>query len=108
ETGYALARSLGVPHVGPVITEVFGLEQQATPAADNTDYGVTAGYFQFDRISNDEQTEVKVATHAKLPPSPEALLQTRHFLTGWLADETPEIINPYEQLNTPQLDEDND
>ena len=79
ETGYSLARALGIPHIGPVITEVFGLEQQNAPASDNTAFGVTAGYFQFDRISNDEQTRVRVATHAKLPPSPEALLQTRHF-----------------------------
>ena len=85
-----------------------GVRTRATKrtASDNTAL-VTAGYFQFDRISNDEQTRAGLQ-HAKLPPSPEALLQTRHFLGGWLADETPEIINPYEQLNTPELEEDND
>jgi dienelactone hydrolase len=101
QTAYSLARSLDIPHVGPVFTEVFGLEQQDAPASNNTRYGVTAGYFQFDRITRGDRVEI--ATHSRLPPSPEAFLQTRHFLSGWLAGDTPEIIDPYAQLETPAL-----
>ncbi len=106
QTAYSLARSLDIPHVGPVFTEVFGLEQQPAPASNNTQYGVTAGYFQFDRITNEDRDRVEIATHSRLPPSPEALLQARHFLAGWLAGETPEIIDPYERLETPPLEVD--
>lgn len=106
QTAYSLARSLAIPHVGPVFTEVFGLEHQPAPVSNNTVYGVTAGYFQFDRITNEGRNRVEIATHSRLPPSPEALLQTRHFLSGWLAGETPEIIDPYVQLETPPLSPD--
>ncbi len=102
-TAQALARALGVPHVGPVFTEVFGLEQQDTPTTDNTVYGVTAGYFQFDRMSNDNLSRVEVAEHSELPARPEALLQARHFLAGWVDGELPEIIDPYEVMGTPPL-----
>ena len=102
-TAHALARALGVPHVGPVFTDVFGLEKQSTPSSENTNYGVTAGYFQFDRCTNEGRSRVDIAEHAELPASEEALLQTRHFFTGWTRGEVPEIIDPYENLGTEPL-----
>ena len=101
-TAHVLARSIGLPHVGYAFTDVFGLETIAAPASLNGENGKTIGYFQFDRITR-RNDRVEIAEHAKLPESPEALLQCQEFLTPWREDEAPVIIDPYETLETPPL-----
>ncbi|MCA9620681.1 MAG: hypothetical protein KC731_16775, partial [Myxococcales bacterium] len=95
-TGRALARSLGIPQMSPVVEAVPPLAIVEGPSSANVD-GITAGYFQFDRVGSPPTP----AGHS-LPESEEALLQVRHFLETWVAG-TPEIIDPYPIVGTPPL-----
>jgi len=95
-TGEALARSLGLPQMRPIVEEVPPLAVVDGPLSANLD-GVTAGYFQFDRVGDPP----KQVGH-DLPGSAEAILQARHFFETWLAG-TPEIVDPYPQIGTPPL-----
>jgi len=63
---------------------------------------VTAAYFQFDRVG---VTNPRPATHAGVPFSEEGRLQATHFFDTWLDGGAPEIIDPYEVLGTPELEE---
>jgi dienelactone hydrolase len=100
ETSKALARSLGLPHLGPVAVPVEGLEVAgAGPWSANVD-GRTAGYYQYDRITEDGA--LVLAEHQNTPVSDEAVWQWRRFFETWLSG-TPEIGDPYAELGTPEL-----
>lgn len=102
ETAYSLARGLGIPQVSPFRTAVDPLPSTEGPVSLNFE-GVTAGYFQLDRI---DDGETKAAGH-NVPESVEALTQSDHFWETW-RQGTPEIIDPYPIVGTPPLVEDSD
>lgn len=102
-TGRALARALGIPHVGPVFTPVELIEQQAAPMKANASEGrATAGYTQLDRITNDDGV-LEESRHASTPLSPEAQHQAQAFVDPWVEGGQPEIVDPYADLGTPAL-----
>lgn len=97
----ALARALGLPHVGPVFQEVGLLELNETPAAENlagTDR--TVGLFQFDRVIEGSGMIVP-ASHVNMPYGREATYQTKGFLIPWTKDDFVEILNPYTRFSSP-------
>jgi hypothetical protein len=98
--GRALARAYKLPHVGPVSLEVPGLEVLATPVSQNGPEGVTAGYFQYDRMTR--SGELMPSEHI-MPRSEEFAVQLTHFFDTWATTGTPEIIDPFEALGTPPL-----
>lgn len=98
-SGRALARALGIDHVAPVAAEVSLLTVIDAPVSANLG-DTTAGYFQFDRVT--QGAGVAVATHDNTPFSPEGMRMTTTFLTSHLEGST-EIIDPYEALGTPPL-----
>ncbi len=100
-SGRALARAMGIPHVGPVSFDVALLEQVPAPVSANVG-GVTAGYFQFDRVSSGD-AGIAVAGHNNTPLSREGWFQARRFLESWLEEDAPEIVDPFEALGTPPL-----
>lgn len=100
-TGRALARSMALPHVPPVVEPVSLLTVSApAPLVANVD-GTTAGFFQLDRVTEGEG--VAPSTHANTPSSPEGRLMITTFLGTWMAGETPRIVDPYAELGTPPL-----
>ena len=100
--GKALARALTAPHLEPIVEAVDGLEQAPTPASGNSASGsLTTGFFQFDRITRGDHVEA--ASHSRMPISPEGLLQIRRFFTPVKTGGLPEIVDPYELLETPRL-----
>jgi hypothetical protein len=101
-SGRALARAMDITHVKPVLTEVRLLHVAGAPVSDNAANGTTAGYFQFDRVSNGAG-RVARATHDNTSLSREGELQGRRFLETWLGDGPAEIIDPYAELDTPPL-----
>ena len=99
-TGRALARSLLLPHVPPVAEAVPLLEvAPGAPLSGNLD-GVTAGFFQFDRVGGEDPV---VAGHDNTPLSPEGTLQAVHFFQTWATDGRAEIVDPYAELQTAAL-----
>ncbi|MCB9797760.1 MAG: hypothetical protein H6741_34195 [Alphaproteobacteria bacterium] len=100
-TGEALARALEIPHVPPAVYAVEGLPlAPAAPVSGNLD-GVTAGFFQFDRVTVDG--EVLPSAHDQLMSEPEGSLQLLHVMQTWVESGVPEILDPYAELNTPTL-----
>ena len=53
ESGYSMARGLGIPQMRPFRTRVEPLPLAEGPLSNNFN-GVTAGYFQLDRIHDGE------------------------------------------------------
>ncbi len=97
----ALARALGIPQMPPVIEPMDLVPVlESAPAQGNLD-GTTAALFQFDRVSSG--SGVVPASHDNIVTSPENVAQVREFLQTWLAGGPPEIIDPYQALNTPPL-----
>lgn len=93
----AMARELGIPHVGPVQATVPGLEQVAAPLAGNVAPGITAGYFQIDPAITPGpscQDRVPLEGHYCPQSSAEARAQRLHFLLTALAG-TAEIVDPF-------------
>lgn len=98
-TGQMLARGMGLPHVPPVAVPVDGLVVSAeAPLQGNLD-GITAGYFQFDRVTRGDGVEP--AGHDNTPFSPEGEHQLREWLRSWLEEGTPRIVDPFAELGTP-------
>ncbi|MEE2756019.1 MAG: Ig-like domain-containing protein [Myxococcota bacterium] len=101
-TGRALARALRIPHVGPQFTEVFGIERQGCPAQGNGRNGEsTQGYFQFDRVERDGRPVP--AQHTNTPESSIALEQLRVFLQSILDGQPGLIVDPYQDVDLPEL-----
>ncbi|MCB9759916.1 MAG: hypothetical protein H6739_08785 [Alphaproteobacteria bacterium] len=102
ETGIALARALRLPHVEPVIEPVALLTPTGpAPVSANLD-GVTAGFFQYDRVTDGEA--VVASEHGNTPYGTEGELQLLTFLETWLEGGAPVIIDPYAELGTPPLE----
>jgi hypothetical protein len=100
-SGAAMARALGLPHMQPVAESVPLLTEVDGPLAGNGPDAATHAFFQFDRVTDGARTVP--ATHIATPTSPECQLQMERFLQGWLEEGTPEVINPYDELGTPEL-----
>lgn len=94
----AMARELGIPHVGPVQVVVPGLEVVDAPLAGNVAPGITAGYFQIDPAitpgSSCQNSADPGRGHYCPQSSAEARAQRLHFLLTALAGEA-EIIDPF-------------
>ena len=100
--GFFLSRGLGLPHVPPVLLPVEGLEQTgAAPISANLD-GLTAGYFQLDRVTEGEA--VVASNHDNGYVGAEAQLILQRFLSSWVEDGVPVIVDPYAELGTPPLE----
>jgi SSS family transporter len=104
-SGDALVRALGLPHVPPVARDVALVETAATaPVSGNLhDGALTAGFFQFDRVRRDPESEVEAATHDYTPQSEEAEHQLFAFIEAWADGALPVIVDPYEAMDTPAL-----
>ena len=102
-TGVYLARALGLSHVGQVVFGDDLLPQVAAPVKGNV-YGgeSTAGYTQFDRVTNER---LEFSEHSNMPLSLEAQHQARAFIEPWAEGRDPQIIDPYDALGTPPLEE---
>jgi hypothetical protein len=100
-SGAAMARALGLPHMRPVAESVPLLTEVDGPLAGNGPDAATHAFFQFDRVTDGARTVP--AAHIATPTSPECQLQMERFLQGWLEEGTPEVINPYDELGTPEL-----
>lgn len=98
-TGMALARAFQLPQVPPVAWEVPPLATAAAPPLSANVDGLTLGYFQFDRVTDDGV--VTRAEHPNTPWSPEGRAQMLAFYRAWRDTGTPEIIDPFALLGTP-------
>lgn len=102
-TGVYLARALRLNHIGAVIFADDLLPWAEAPAAGNAwDGESTAGYTQFDRVTNNDVLEL--SEHANMPLSLEAQYQARAFIEPWVEGGEPQIIDPYAELGTPALE----
>jgi len=100
-TNRSLARALGVPVVPPVLQTVGLVPVEAgAPVSDNLDGGRTVGLFQFDRMRTSRNGRAVPASHNNALGL-EGFGQVYRFLSGWIAGETPEIIDPYATFMTP-------
>jgi hypothetical protein len=102
-TGQILARALGIPHIPPVSepVEIIPVETAMPVSGNIADGEATAGYFQFDRVSDGRNAQV--ATHDNTPLGPEGAAQAVEFFTTWNEDGMARIIDPYELLGTRPL-----
>jgi len=105
-SGKALARALGLPHVGTVFDPVRLLPtDSALPASANLAVSgggsVTAGFFQLNRVTSGDGATP--ATHGNVAFGPEGRLQLLHFLETWWDTGRAEILDAYVELSTPPL-----
>lgn len=93
ETTRALARALGVSHVGPDLQAVAGLPHDATsfPLSGNVG-GRTAALFQYDDFV--DGGERVTASHTDIFGSDSNVDQLRHWFRTWREDGTAELIDP--------------
>jgi hypothetical protein len=100
QNGHSLARALRLPHIPAVVDPVELLEVESqSPIIGNIVEGVTAGFFQLDRVTVGDQ-RVR-SDHDNAPYSPEAIYQYVHFFESWRAGGVAELIDPYDLLSTP-------
>ena len=102
-TGKALARSLALPHMPPVADDVSLLEVAATGPLHGNHDGLTAAFFQFDRVTSGG--EVVPSSHSNTPWSPEGRELILGFFETWVDSEVPVVVSPYATLQTPPLSE---
>jgi len=105
-TGRAFARALDAPLVGAERDPIALVPKEPTlPTSGNvTDEAgdaVTAGVFQYDRVTG--SGGVEKASHNGTPGSPEESVQIKAFFLPWLDGGLPEIVDPYEVLQTAPL-----
>ena len=99
----ALARALDVPQVPPVALALASLDVTAqAPVVANLE-GVTAGLFQFDRVTVSQNGPPIAASHQTTVGSAEGVLQAVRFLQAWYQEGAARIIDPYAELGTPPL-----
>ncbi|HUU03617.1 MAG TPA: hypothetical protein VM425_19430 [Myxococcota bacterium] len=89
----ALARALGLAHLRPVLREVYGLSPEDEPMSRNNPQEVTAGFFQFDLLSNGDPAE-----HTEIYADPLAQAQWIHFFETFRDSGVPELVDPYRVL----------
>lgn len=104
--GRAFARALSAPLVGAERDPIALIPKEpALPVSGNiTDEAGdarTAGVFQYDRVTG--SGGVEAATHNGTPGSPEESVQIKAFLLPWLDGGLPELVDPYQVLNTAPL-----
>lgn len=99
----SLARAMGVPQATPPIFPVGVVPEAALPLSGNLPGGRTAALFQYDRVTRKAGEPPRLATHDNVSRSLESIHQTMHFLRTWLDGKTPEIVDPYAELETPPL-----
>jgi hypothetical protein len=102
-TGKALARSLALPHLPPVVDEVSLLEVSSSAPLEGNQDGLTTAFFQFDRVTRDG--DVVASSHSNTPWSPEGRELILGFFETWVADGIPVAVDPYDALQTPALAE---
>ncbi len=100
-TGKALARSLALPHMPPVADDVSLLEVSALAPLEGNQDGLTAAFFQFDRVTHDGG--VVPSSHSNTPWSPEGRELILGFFETWVTSEVPVVVDPYATLQTPPL-----
>jgi len=100
---YDLSRALGIPRTGMVRGSELLVPNVATPLSGNAAGGRTAGLFEYDRTTHAEGEAPGRAIHGATLSSREAGMQVRRFLEGWIAGETPRIVDPYVEMGTPPL-----
>ena len=85
----------------PVLQEVGLVSVEAeAPVAGNLEGGRTAGLFQFDRMRTSRNGRPVPASHRNALGL-EGFGQVYRFLSGWMAGDVPEIIDPYATFMTP-------
>lgn len=102
----SLARALALPQVPTVIAPIDALRQEpAAPVAANLGQALTAGLFQYDRVTRKAGQNPVRATHAGVFSGIELIDQVAVFLDSWLAsaERIPTIIDPYAANGTPPL-----
>lgn len=102
----SLVRAVAIaPQVPPVIRAIEPLAASgAAPIHTNVGGTITAGLFEFDRVSSSPGGTPRVATHSGVFGGLEAVGQVEHFFATWIASPTaPEIIDPYATYGTPPL-----
>ena len=87
----ALARSLGLPMVGPATHAIPGILGEEDQPVENNLFCGTGGITQFDHMDGDQP-----ATHGELISSPEGAEQIIHFFETLRDNGVGEIIHPYE------------
>lgn len=93
---HILAQAMDIPHMTPVKVALPLLEViDADAISGNYTGGVTAGLFQYDKITPAGRDTLEIVEHETLPTSDQALEQLGHFVRTWVRDGTPEIINPW-------------
>ncbi|MFN3199262.1 MAG: hypothetical protein ACE366_12745 [Bradymonadia bacterium] len=93
---HILAQAMGIPHMTPVKVALPLLEViDADKISANMPGEITAGLFQFDKITPAGRNSLEIVEHETLPTSDEALEQLGHFVRTWVNDGQPEIINPW-------------
>jgi dienelactone hydrolase len=100
---HALARAFDLPVVGNVWLEPGLLPRAESPLAGNLDEGVTAGLFQYNRVTLNQGQKPQAAAHNSVPFCIESNFQTYTFMKGWLDGEVPSIIDPYVSFGTAPL-----
>jgi hypothetical protein len=96
---YALARSLGLPLVGPALRSVIGVpvSAESLPLSGNLPGGATAGMLLFDVVDAEGTT----ATHDNMPSSALAREAYETFLMSRFDDGTAVLTDPYMTLGIP-------
>lgn len=99
----SVVRALGLEHLPPVARELpLAPTTEAAPISGNLD-GNTGVFFQYDRVRRGPDSDIEVATHDYTPGSIEARHQLREFVRTWLESGTPTVVDPFEELDTPEL-----
>ncbi|MGC6493109.1 MAG: alpha/beta hydrolase family protein [Myxococcota bacterium] len=101
-TNVALARSLGLLHLGEALSPVDGLDYVDQDVIMGNAEGRTAGFIQLDRSAQEEGV---VASDHWIDTSDEGDLIVERFFRTWLSEPAPEMADPYAILGTPPLSE---
>lgn len=103
----AQVRAMGIPALAPRFIEPGLLPTiDQLPLQGNLQEGtLTAGFFQFDRVTKKEGGPVIKAQHAGMHQGREFLLQLSTFIASWRdhPQRIPQIVDPYALLATPPL-----
>jgi len=104
-SGRALARALGLDHLGPVLqhVELLDVIDEGPIQGNSADGQRTHAFFQFDRVTRDDR--VRSARHTDTAKSDEVGHMIRVFFGDWAQGDVPRIVDPYIALGTPPLED---